>query len=394
MRARTHRRPRCRLLRSPCAPYTPDDERSARALADYCLNRLAMKVPLDRPASPEQLEATAGATVTPQGLGADEALRLWADVLGPACLSVDHPRYLSFIPSAPTKAAGRVRHAGRRVERLRRFVAGGVRARSTPRTRRCAGSPTWPGCRRRPAARSSRAARSATCPRWSPPARPPCERRGGRPAALGGLRHRGDALVGQARAARRDGRRRRRGARRRPRGRMTGAALRRRSRDAVRGHGRTASSPSSRPPARPTSAWSTTSPASPTWPPSTAGGCTSTAPTAAPGWPPRASAHLFAGVERADSFIVDPHKWLFAPFDACALLYRDPVLGPRRAHPARRLPRPGHRRGRVEPVRLRDPADPPGPRAAVLVLPRRARHRRLPRRDRADARPWPAPAPS
>ncbi|MET0734428.1 MAG: pyridoxal-dependent decarboxylase, partial [Microbacterium sp.] len=25
------------------------------------------------------------------------------------------------------------------------------------------------------------------------------------------------------------------------------------------------------------------------------------------------------------SVIVDPHKWLFAPFDACALLYRDPA---------------------------------------------------------------------
>jgi glutamate/tyrosine decarboxylase-like PLP-dependent enzyme len=35
----------------------------------------------------------------------------------------------------------------------------------------------------------------------------------------------------------------------------------------------------------------------------------------------------FAGVERADSFIVDPHKWLFAPFDACALVYRKPELG-------------------------------------------------------------------
>jgi L-2,4-diaminobutyrate decarboxylase len=39
------------------------------------------------------------------------------------------------------------------------------------------------------------------------------------------------------------------------------------------------------------------------------------------------SRHLFAGVERADSFIVDPHKWLFAPFDACALIYREPKLG-------------------------------------------------------------------
>lgn len=32
----------------------------------------------------------------------------------------------------------------------------------------------------------------------------------------------------------------------------------------------------------------------------------------------------FAGVERSDSFIVDPHKWLFGPYDCCALVYRDP----------------------------------------------------------------------
>ena len=33
----------------------------------------------------------------------------------------------------------------------------------------------------------------------------------------------------------------------------------------------------------------------------------------------------FAGLRHADSFIVDPHKWLFAPLDCCALLYRDPT---------------------------------------------------------------------
>ncbi len=32
----------------------------------------------------------------------------------------------------------------------------------------------------------------------------------------------------------------------------------------------------------------------------------------------------FAGIEHADSFITDPHKWWFAPFDCAALLYRDP----------------------------------------------------------------------
>lgn len=35
---------------------------------------------------------------------------------------------------------------------------------------------------------------------------------------------------------------------------------------------------------------------------------------------------LYDGIELADSFIVDPHKWLFAPYDCCALLYRDPDL--------------------------------------------------------------------
>jgi glutamate/tyrosine decarboxylase-like PLP-dependent enzyme len=40
---------------------------------------------------------------------------------------------------------------------------------------------------------------------------------------------------------------------------------------------------------------------------------------------------MFAGVERADSMIVDPHKWLFAPFDACALIYRNPQLA-KKAH--------------------------------------------------------------
>lgn len=33
---------------------------------------------------------------------------------------------------------------------------------------------------------------------------------------------------------------------------------------------------------------------------------------------------LFKGIEHCDSFIVDPHKWLYAPFDACALVYREP----------------------------------------------------------------------
>jgi len=36
--------------------------------------------------------------------------------------------------------------------------------------------------------------------------------------------------------------------------------------------------------------------------------------------------YRYDGIEHADSFIVDPHKWLFAPFDCAALIYREPEL--------------------------------------------------------------------
>lgn len=34
--------------------------------------------------------------------------------------------------------------------------------------------------------------------------------------------------------------------------------------------------------------------------------------------------HRYDGIEQADSLVMDPHKWWFAPFDSAALLYRDP----------------------------------------------------------------------
>src|SRR3954453_14361638 len=70
-----------------------------------CLDRLALEAPLGWPRTPEELATEAGDTVTAKGIGSEGALRVWRDVLGPACLSVDHRRYLSFIPSAPTKAS-------------------------------------------------------------------------------------------------------------------------------------------------------------------------------------------------------------------------------------------------------------------------------------------------
>ncbi len=82
---------------------------------------------------------------------------------------MDHPRYLSFIPCAPTEASRDVRPRRRRLVDLRRLVARGRRRGLRRERRRCAGSPTWPACRRRPVGSSCPAARSATCRRSWPP---------------------------------------------------------------------------------------------------------------------------------------------------------------------------------------------------------------------------------
>ena len=73
---------------------------------DYSRRRiLSSDTPLDRPRAEYELRRLAGNTIVEEGIGATRALELFENVLAPACITTDHPQYLSFIPTAPTKAA-------------------------------------------------------------------------------------------------------------------------------------------------------------------------------------------------------------------------------------------------------------------------------------------------
>src|SRR4051794_13534359 len=86
--------------------YGPETQALSDQVIGYTLERFNMNPPPpDGPRSAAELAADTGPTITAAGLGGREALRLWIDVLAPACISQDHPRALSFVPSAPTEAA-------------------------------------------------------------------------------------------------------------------------------------------------------------------------------------------------------------------------------------------------------------------------------------------------
>jgi len=82
------------------------DHLAVEQVLRYAQERLLMDpIPLDGPQTQDYLLQAAGQTITAAGLGAPRAMELYEHVLAPACLSTDHPRYLSFIPCAPTREA-------------------------------------------------------------------------------------------------------------------------------------------------------------------------------------------------------------------------------------------------------------------------------------------------
>ena len=295
---------------------------------DYARRReLYEGVPLDKPLTQRELVRLASGTITESGIGARRAAGLFENVLAPACLSTDHPGYLSFIPSAPSKAAtafdvivsassvyGGSWQEGAGVvyaenEVLRWLAgefglpegAGGVFVQGGT-----IGNLSALVAARDAARRRRRAEGRADPTRWVVVCSAEAHSSVGSAASIMDV----DA-VGVATG--RDGR-------------LHGDAVA----TALDEHGDAVFAVVA------------------------TGGTTNfgivddiasiAEVTSARGvWLHIDGAYglaamlvekvrpVFAGVERADSVIVDPHKWLFAPFDACALIYRDPA-GARLAH--------------------------------------------------------------
>jgi glutamate/tyrosine decarboxylase-like PLP-dependent enzyme len=295
----------------------------ARALMAYASQRIANPVPLDGPAPAAELARHAGQTITPEGIGGSEALRVWAEVLAPATISTDHPAFLAFVPNAPTKASvlfdlvisASSTYGGS-------WLEGGGAVWAENQALRwiadLAGLPDEAGgvfvsggtagnlsalVAARHAASVARGERPA---RWA--------------IACGDSAH--SSVLSAARVmdvdvltvASDD------------HARLTGAALREALETAPDGLFAVVASAGSTNAGvvddlaaiaevcRARGLWMHVDGAY--------GGAALLAPSVR---------DRFDGIEQADSFIVDPHKWLFAPFDACALLYRDPAMA-RTAH--------------------------------------------------------------
>src|SRR5829696_7472799 len=85
---------------------TKETEQLARQVLELVLARQRQDPwPLGGVATAAELARRVGPTITPRGLGGPATLRRWVEELGPATVAADHPRYLAFIPHAPTEVS-------------------------------------------------------------------------------------------------------------------------------------------------------------------------------------------------------------------------------------------------------------------------------------------------
>ena len=94
------------MNRPPMHAFDRGAKKLSKRILRYALKRVRMDPPLDHAVPEAELRRRVGRTVTREGIGAERAMSVWEDILAPACISIDHPRYFSYVPAAPTEAAG------------------------------------------------------------------------------------------------------------------------------------------------------------------------------------------------------------------------------------------------------------------------------------------------
>ncbi|KRF40212.1 pyridoxal-dependent decarboxylase [Terrabacter sp. Soil810] len=289
----------------------------------YARERLLMDpIPLDGAQPEDYLRAAAGQTITPQGLGSTRAMELFEHTLAPACLSTDHPRYLSFIPCAPTREAAAFDvvvgassiYGGSWME-----GAGAVYAENQALRwiSDLAGLPDSAGGVFVPGGTVGNLS-ALVVARHTARARAKQAGTGARPYRIAATDNAHSSVVSMAAVMDAEVC----GVHVDEKLRLTGAELRRTLEEhgpetffavvatsGTTNFGVVDDLESVAEVCREYGLWLHVDGAY--------GGAGLAAPSVR---------HLFNGIEHADSFIVDPHKWLFAPFDCCALIYREPEL--------------------------------------------------------------------
>jgi glutamate/tyrosine decarboxylase-like PLP-dependent enzyme len=72
----------------------------------FAIGRITQNNPeLGFPKKAEELKSLVGETITAEGIGGEKAFALFKDTLIKASVPIDHPRHLAFVPAAPTRAA-------------------------------------------------------------------------------------------------------------------------------------------------------------------------------------------------------------------------------------------------------------------------------------------------
>lgn len=72
----------------------------------YAINRISSTSPtIGKPKKEEELRALVGETITKDGIGGEYAFSLWKKYLMKSNIPIDHPRHLAFVPASPTRAA-------------------------------------------------------------------------------------------------------------------------------------------------------------------------------------------------------------------------------------------------------------------------------------------------